>query len=554
MYSFNLKNIDASGDLSCLFAKASIDESNKWHRRLGHVNFKNLNKLMKENLVRGLPFKIFENDHTCVACQKGKQHKAYCPKEANDDLHNEHFVLPIWSAYSTTVKSSGDKIQKTTDCKTCEKPVSQVEQIFQKELEKLKRQEKEANDAVRKKTTHENHNANTNSTNLLNVVSTPISTAGPSIALNDNEPSYFDDPSIPHLKDIYANPSEGIFTDLSYYNEGVVTDFNNLEIAVNVSPTPTTRIHTIHPKTQILRDPLLAIQTRSKANKNSEAHALISYIQKQQRHNHKDFQYCLFACFLSQIEPKKISQALEDETIETKWVYRNKKDEKGVVVRNKARLVAQGHRKKEGIDYDEVFALVARIEAIRIFLAFAYYMGFIVYQMDVKSALLYGTIDEEMSSMGELTFFVGLQVKHQEDAPHQDQSSFNQNYLQQPMPNPKYITDLTTAMNMALTLMAKAFKLNYSTPTNNNQRISSNPRNRQIAQPGMNMGQDRQMQMVGGNGRNQFRQYAGKNAENLAGGVGHYARNCTVRPKRRDSAYLQTQLLIAQKEEAGIQL
>nr|GFC49092.1 hypothetical protein [Tanacetum cinerariifolium] len=68
-------------------------------------------------------------------------------------------------------------------------------------------------------------------------------------------------------------------------------------------------------------------------------------------------------------------------------------------------------------------------------------------------------------------------------APHQDQSSFNQNYLQQPMPNPEDITDPTTAMNMALALMAKAFKLNYSTPTNNNQRISSNPRNRQIAQP-----------------------------------------------------------------------
>nr|GEV58373.1 hypothetical protein [Tanacetum cinerariifolium] len=102
-------------------------------------------------------------------------------------------------------------------------------------------------------------------------------------------------------------------------------------------------------------------------------------------------------------------------------------------------------------------------------------------------------------------------------APHQDQSSFNQNYWQQLMPNPKDITNPTTAMNMALTLMAKAFKLNYSTPTNNNQRISSNPRNRQIAQPGMNMGQDRQMQMVGGNGGNQFRLYARQNAGNLTG-------------------------------------
>nr|GFC74279.1 hypothetical protein [Tanacetum cinerariifolium] len=148
---------------------------------------------------------------------------------------------------------------------------------------------------------------------------------------------------------------------------------------------------------------------------------------------------------------------------------------------------------------------------------------------------------------------------------------------------------------MALALMAKAFKLNYSTPTNNNQRISSNPRNRQIAQPSMNMGQDRQMQMIGGNGGNQFRQYAGQNARNLNGynavqtvenqnqignsnlvavraegnaaghngnqircyncrGLGHFARDCTVRPRRMDAAYLQTQLLIAQKKEAGIQL
>ncbi|GKF26725.1 hypothetical protein Tco_0082619, partial [Tanacetum coccineum] len=81
------------------------------------------------------------------------------------------------------------------------------------------------------------------------------------------------------------------------------------------------------------------------------------------------------------------------------------------------------------------------------------------------------------------------------------QPSFNQNYMQQLMPNPKDITDPTTAMNMALILMAKAFKLNYSTPTNN-QRISSNPHNRQIAQPGMNIGQDRHMQMVKGNSGN----------------------------------------------------
>nr|GEW54246.1 hypothetical protein [Tanacetum cinerariifolium] len=82
--------------------------------------------------------------------------------------------------------------------------------------------------------------------------------------------------------------------------------------------------------------------------------------------------------------------------IGTKWVYRNKKDERGIVVRNKARLVAQGHTQEEGINYEEVFAPVARIEAIRLFLAYASFMGFMVYQTDVKSAFLYRTIEKEV--------------------------------------------------------------------------------------------------------------------------------------------------------------
>nr|GEU61047.1 hypothetical protein [Tanacetum cinerariifolium] len=78
MYNVNLKNIVPSGDLTYLFAKATLDESNLWHRRLGHINFKTMNKLVKGNLVRGLPTKVFENDNTCVACKKGKQHRASC--------------------------------------------------------------------------------------------------------------------------------------------------------------------------------------------------------------------------------------------------------------------------------------------------------------------------------------------------------------------------------------------------------------------------------------------------------------------------------------------
>ncbi|GJR26190.1 putative ribonuclease H-like domain-containing protein [Tanacetum coccineum] len=119
---------------------------------------------------------------------------------------------------------------------------------------------------------------------------------------------------------------------------------------MNVSLIPTTRIHKDHPKEQIIWDPLSAPQTRR----------MIKYAQEHA------------------MNPR-----------------RNKKDERGIVVRNKARLVAQGYTPEEGIDYDEVFAHVARIEAIRLFLAYASFIGFIVYQIDMKSAFLYGTIEEE---------------------------------------------------------------------------------------------------------------------------------------------------------------
>ncbi|GKC80621.1 putative ribonuclease H-like domain-containing protein [Tanacetum coccineum] len=241
------------------------------------------------------------------------------------------------------------------------------------------------------------------------------------------------DPNMSDLiddSDIFLNDSicSGAFDD---EDVGAVADFNNMDNTIDVSPIPTLRIHQHHPKDQILADPKLAdpksaVQTRGKIQKvSSVQQALVSYIHKQNRTNHKDHQNCLLACFLSQEEPKTISQALEDErwveamqeellqfklqkvwilvdlpsgkkAIGTKWVFKNKRDERSIIVKNKARLVAQGFSQEEGIDYDEVFAPVARIEAIRLFLAFASYMGFPVYQMDVKSAFLYGTIGEEV--------------------------------------------------------------------------------------------------------------------------------------------------------------
>nr|GEW04818.1 putative ribonuclease H-like domain-containing protein [Tanacetum cinerariifolium] len=155
----------------------------------------------------------------------------------------------------------------------------------------------------------------------------------------------------------------------------VEADISNMETTITASPTPTLRIHKDHPKIRIIGPVDTLIQTR---NKFKEEELLQFKIQNV---------WTLVDC------PKGV------RPIGTKWVLKNKKDERGIVIRNKASLVAQGHTQEEGIDYDKVFAPVARIEAIRLFLAYASFMGFTVYQMDVKSTFLYGTIDEEVYVM-----------------------------------------------------------------------------------------------------------------------------------------------------------
>nr|GEV28934.1 putative ribonuclease H-like domain-containing protein [Tanacetum cinerariifolium] len=285
----------------------------------------------------------------------------------------------------------------------------------------------------------------TNSTNTFSAAgpsNTDVSpTHGKSSYVDTYE--YHDDPNMPALEDItYSGDDEDV---------GAEADFTNLETTITVSPIPTTRVHKDHLVTQIIGDLSLSTQTRSMTREE-----------------------------LLQFKMQKVWVLVDlpngKRAIGTKWVFKNKKDEIGRVVRNKARLVAQGHTQKEGIDYEEVFALVSRIEAIRIFLAYASFMGFMVYQMDVKSAFLYGTIKEEvyvcqplgfedpdypdkvykvvkalyglhqapkawsetlakyhlendlckafeklikdkfqMSSMGKLTFFLGLQVKQKPD-------------------------------------------------------------------------------------------------------------------------------------------
>ncbi|GJZ36124.1 putative ribonuclease H-like domain-containing protein, partial [Tanacetum coccineum] len=210
-----------------------------------------------------------------------------------------------------------------------------------------------------------------NSTNNINTVSSTVNTASIEDNAVDENIVYgcIDDPNIPNLEEI-------VYSNRCMNGDSV--------------------IHKDHPLEQIIGDIHLAPQTRRMTKSVTE-----------------------------HVEPKKVIQALTDPSwieamqdellqfklqkvwtlvnlpygkraIGTKWIYKNKKDERGIVVRNKARLVAQGYTQEEIIDYDEVFAPVARIEAIRLFLAYASFKDFVVYQMDMKSAFLYGKIEEEV--------------------------------------------------------------------------------------------------------------------------------------------------------------
>ncbi|GJZ74812.1 putative ribonuclease H-like domain-containing protein [Tanacetum coccineum] len=188
-------------------------------------------------------------------------------------------------------------------------------------------------------------------------------------------------------------PLEATHVDL--FGDETELDMSNITTTCLVLSTPNTRIHKDHSLDHVIGDVQSGVQTK-RMKKTTNEKGFISAIYEGK--TLEDLHTCLFAYFLSQEDPKKVWTLVDlphdKRAIGTKWVYRNKKDKRGIVIRNKARLVAQGYTQEEGINYDEIFAPVAKIEAIRLFLAYASFKDFVVYRMDVKSALLYGKIEE----------------------------------------------------------------------------------------------------------------------------------------------------------------
>nr|GFA78329.1 putative ribonuclease H-like domain-containing protein [Tanacetum cinerariifolium] len=188
-------------------------------------------------------------------------------------------------------------------------------------------------------------------------------------------------------------------------NDNAGVDLSNISTTYLVPSTLNTRIHKDHKLDHVIGDVQSGVQTR-RMTKPTNEQRFISVVYEGKIH--KDVNTCLLACFLLQIESTRVAKALSDPTwvaamqeellqfklqkvwilvdlpkgkkaIGTKWVFRKKKDERCIVIKNKAKLVTQGYTQEKGIDYDKVFAPVARIEAIRLFLAYASFMGFMMY-------------------------------------------------------------------------------------------------------------------------------------------------------------------------------
>nr|GEX39829.1 retrovirus-related Pol polyprotein from transposon TNT 1-94 [Tanacetum cinerariifolium] len=388
MYNVDLKNIVPSGGLTCLFENNTLDESNLWHRRLGHINFKIMNKLVKDSLLP-IPFWAEAVNTACYV-----QNRVLVTKPHNKTPYElllgrtpsirfmRPFGCPVTILNTLNPLGSGptwlfniDTLTQSMNCQpvvTGNQPHSSA--CIQEHFDVGNAGEGNVQQYVFFPlwSTGSKDPQNTYADTTFEVkepeseVHVSPSSSAKTKKHDDKTKKEAKGKSPVELSTGVRNLNVPALEDITYSDDeedvGAETDFSNLETNIIVSPILTTRVHKDHPVSQIIGDLSSATLTQS----------------------------------MTRMVKDQVDLPKGKRAIGTKWVFKNKKDARVIVVRNKARLVAQGHTQEEGIDYEEVFALVARIEAIRLFLSYAFFMGFMVYQMNVKSAFIYGTIEEEV--------------------------------------------------------------------------------------------------------------------------------------------------------------
>nr|GEV30471.1 hypothetical protein [Tanacetum cinerariifolium] len=392
MYSIDLNNIVPNKNLTCLVAKAFADESMLWHRRLGHLNFKSMNKVLVNKSQHKTPYELFNSRTPAI----GFLRPFGCHVVILNTLdHLGKFDAKGDKGYSIGYSMSSKAFRVFN--KRTKKVEENMHWLFQEHLP-LTFQWKLQSHCYFK-----NSPADQMETLILESVISCVSSPVPTACL-DTAPKTLSGSRLISKEVLSQEETPSLDNALTLSNRfedttRVEADFSNMESSIPGSPTPTFRIHKDHPKSQIISPVDTPVQTRHKS-KEMEEHNFIAIIH--QKTTPDLLEFCLFSCFLSQEEPNKIFDALKDPSwveamqeellqfkiqnvwilvdcpkgirpIGTKWVLKNKKDEKGIVIRNKASLVAQGHTQDSRA-----------------------YTG--------RSAFLYGTIDEEVYVMQPLGF------------------------------------------------------------------------------------------------------------------------------------------------------
>nr|GEZ01978.1 hypothetical protein [Tanacetum cinerariifolium] len=492
MYSIDLNNIVPHKDLTCLVAKASADESMLWHKRLGHLNFKTMNKLVRHNLVKGLPSKCFENDHTCVACLKGKQHKASCKTKLVNSVSKPLHTLHIDLFGPTSISSLNHKWYFLV-----------VTDDFSREMNEFCTRKGIKREFSNARTPQQNRVTERRNRSLIEAARTMLADAKlpvtfwakavntafyvqnrvlvnksqnktPYELFNSRTPAIgFLKPfgchvmilnTLDHLGKSDAKWDEGYFIGYSMSSKAfrvfnkrtkrveenlhvdflenkliekgagsnwlfdidTLTNFMNYVPVVVAGTSSTNFSGTKNAASQDVKKYVSSLRYIPLPNWFLEAHLESSTSNAQDVCNADApessgnsnptatlknppadrMETLTVESAIPTIYPSWV-EAIQEELLQFKiqnvWILVDcPKGEEGIdyeeVFAPVVRIEA-GHTQEEGIDYEEVFAPVARIEAIRVFLAYASFMRFTVYQMDVKSDFLYGTIDEEVYVM-----------------------------------------------------------------------------------------------------------------------------------------------------------
>nr|GEY85601.1 Gag-Pol polyprotein [Tanacetum cinerariifolium] len=445
LYTINLHDMASTSPI-CLMARASSTKSWLWHQRLSHINFDTINDLAKNDLVSGLPKFKYHKEHLCPSCEQGKSKRAsHPPKPAPNSrqrlhllhmdlcgpmriasINGKQYVLVIVDDYSrytwVQLLRSMDEVPELGvkgdigffigySFYSCAYKVynQRTKKIMETIIVSFDELLAMAFEQCSSKPGHQSMTSGQISSGLdLTYAPSTITTLQPT---EDSAPTPTNSSS---QATIFPNTSQDV-DELNLQQQHVQQPGNQASLQYetfadsvpnamfdgNTFVNPFKNHRQDHPLEQVIGEPSQPVLTRNQLR--------------------SDGNMCMYALTVSSMEPKNVKEAMTDlawiesmqeeilqfkrldlwvlvpapdniSPLTLKWLFKNKHDEEKTVIRNKSRLVVRGYRQEEGINFEESFALVARMEAIRIFLAYAAHKSFIVFQMDVKTAFLHGAL------------------------------------------------------------------------------------------------------------------------------------------------------------------